>query len=121
MKKISYAEAKQLINSGNSIKCLVSRTEIPVRTLNDLENLNHLANEKVQSFELFYETTNISIPDNAQQISIDDAITLLHTGETICYLQNDSEIKISSQNELLSYYRSCHIHGDKCTLYRYVA
>lgn len=120
MKKISYSEAEQLIKSGISLKAFVSRTQIPVTTLNDLENLRHLAQEKVQSFELFYEPVNMSIPDNAMEISLDDAITLLHTGEIVYSSQKNNEVKFSSQNDLLSYYRSRHIHGDNCIFYWYV-
>lgn len=117
-KKISYEEAKKFITSGIPVEALVSRDMIPVTTLNDLENLNHLKLEKVQNFELFYEP--VTIPDTAIEASIDDAINLVDDGETICSMHQGEELKFSSSSELINYYRSCMMHEKSCYLYWYV-
>lgn len=120
MKNISYEEAKELINSGITVKCLISRDQVPIKTLNVLDNLKHLAEEKVQNFKLFYESGNISIPDNAMEISFDDALTLLHQREIIYTLKNNKEIPINCPNEIISHYRSCEIQGNPCIFYWYI-
>lgn len=120
MKNISYEEAKSLINSGITIKCLISRNAVPIKSLNDLENQKHLADEKVQGFKLYYEPEPMSIPDNAMEISLDDAFTLLHEGEIVYTLKNNTEIPITHSSELISYYRSCEIQGNPCIFYWYI-
>lgn len=120
MKNISYNEAKNLIKSGITIKCLISRNEVPIKSLNDLENKKHLADEKVQSFKLYYEPEKISIPANAIEISIDDAFLLLHEGEIVYTLKNNIEFPIKHSNELISHCRSYNIQGNPIVLYWYI-
>lgn len=118
MRKISFEKAKELINAGIPVKAKISREEIPVATLSDLDNLNHLKDEKVQSFELFYEP--VSIPDAALEATLDDSIKLLYDGETIYSKHDGKEISFSSKsdvNRLLEYYRSCMTHDKCCVLY----
>ena len=118
MRKVSYEKAKELINAGIPVKAKISREEIPVATLSDLENLNRLKEEKVQNFELFYE--QISIPDTALEATLDDSIKLLCDGETIYSKHDGKEISFSSKsdvNRLIEYYRSCMSHDKRCVLY----
>lgn len=120
MKSINYEEARQLIIAGSPVKAKISRQEIPVATLDDLEYLSCLKEQKVQDFELFYEP--ISIPDMALEVTLDDSIKLLYDGETICSKHNEEEIYFSSKsdvNRLIEYYRSCMLHDKYCLLYWY--
>lgn len=118
MGKINYETAKKLISAGFPVKAKISREEIPVATLSDLEHLNLLKEQKVQDFELFYKS--VSIPDNALEATLDDAIKLLYDGETIYSKHDGKEISFSSKsdvNRLLEYYRSCMLHDKRCVLY----
>lgn len=118
MRKISYEKAKKLINAGIPVKAKISREEIPVATLSDLEQLNLLKEQKVQDFELLYEP--VSIPDTALEATLDDSIKLLCDGETIYSKHDGKEISFSSKsdvNRLIEYYRSCMSHDKRCVLY----
>ena len=120
MKKVTFEKAKKLISTGIPVKAYVNRDYKPVATLNDLENLKHLREEKVQDFELFYEPVNNSIPENAMEVSLDDAITLSYEGEEIYSLHDGNEIKFLSPNEIIFHFRSCSIQKNPCTFYWYV-
>lgn len=119
VEKLNINQATKLINSGKTVMAITSRTKIPVKTLNDLNNLSRLAEEKVQPFELFYEKP-ANIPEGAIEVDLDDAIRLLYDKETVCTIKDDKELNFSSSNELIQYYRSCNIHGKACILYWYV-
>ena len=118
MRKITYENAKQLINAGSPVKAKISREMIPVATLSDLENLNHLKHQKVQDFELFDDP--VLMPDTALKATLDDSIKLLYDGETIYSNHNGEEISFSSKldvTKLIEYYRSCMLHDKCCVLY----
>lgn len=120
MKKISYEEAEKLISSGIIVKAYVNRNYQTVSTLNDLKYLNHLRDEKVQNFELFYDPVNSLIPENAMEVSLDDAITLSYEGEKIYSLHDGNELKFLSPSEIISHFRSCSIQKNTCVFYWYV-
>ena len=115
MSKITYEKAKELINSGYTVLAKASREEFPVSTLNALDNLQRLKNLKVQNYELFYQPSKI--PENALNASLDEAIELLDSGETINSLHDGKELTFSSAKKLIEYYRSCMKHEGSCTLY----
>lgn len=124
-KKITYSEAIQLINSGIFPKCKISsRDMVPVKSIADLNELKLLSEQKVQGFELLDDSSECEslIPNDAMEVSIDDAIKLLHDFELVYGLSgtDTSPVEIADSNELMSFCRSCNIHGDKVVLYWYV-
>ncbi len=124
-KKISYSEAIQLINSGIFPKCKISsRDMVPVKSVADLDALKLLSEQKVQSFELWDSSSESKslIPKGAIDVTIDDAIKLLHDFELVYGLKGSDTppVEITDSNELMAFCRSCNIQGNAVVLYWYV-
>lgn len=116
MKRITEERAKKLISCGKYPKCKVSRDVYePVTSLEKLESLKRLST--VQNFELYEDTSLITLPENAMPISIDDAIKLVSDNESICCVRNGEVETINATSKLMGVIRSCNIRGDQFVLY----
>lgn len=119
MRKITEKKAIQLLREGNILKCKISARDIvPVKTESELRNLLRLKAENVQMCEIFFERKTVKIPENAMEISLDEAIQLLAEGE-IVYGKSEEEEEITTQNVLMQFYRSALLRGEP-VLYWYV-
>ena len=118
MRRVTENEAIRLIQSGITLKCKVSKdTFQPVKSLLDLNNLKNLAAAKVQSFEL-YEDSEISLPENAVKISVDEAFGLLSIMHIVYCLTSGEEKEVLSTAELANLIRQLKIRGENFVLYR---
>ena len=120
MKKISYTDAKKIIQAGFPVKALISRNYESVKCLNDLERIDRLDKMGVQNYELFYEPADTQIPANGYDLSLDEAILLLNDGEVIHSKLNGEELSFSSVEDILSYHKRCELSGDPGLFYWYV-
>lgn len=117
--KITEKEAIQLLKEGNVLKCKISaRDIIPVKTESELRRLLKLKAENVQMCEIFFEREEVKIPENAMEISLDEAIQLIAEGE-IVYGRAEEEEEITTQNLLMQFYRSASLRGEP-VLYWYI-
>lgn len=118
MKKIDLNKARQLILSGTPVKAKVSRDNyVLVTRLNELENLIRLKEQKVQNFELFYEIS--CIPQNATEVSLDDAIKFISNGKIIYARQDNKELSFSSVNDIIEFFRLKKLRDGTCHFYWY--
>lgn len=120
MKKISYTDATEIIKAGIPVKALIARIYEPVKCLNDLERLNRLDKIGVQKYELFYEPADVKIPENSDNLNLDEAIILLNIGQKIYSKLNGEELSFSSIENLIAYHKKCELLGDPGLLYWYI-
>ena len=117
MKRISEDRAVELIKNGIYPKCMTTSKEddaIFVTSISKLFNLKKLGDLGSQRFELFEVDQASSIPDNASEVSFDQAFMLLDDNDPhLIYALDDSNIpiEISTRNELISFRRSRDIRG----------
>lgn len=123
MKKISFDEAKKLIESGQLPICNINfRTSKYVRSLEELQDLKNLESNGIQQFELYEGTKNIHLPSsNAMQLTFDDAFKLFLEGESIYRLHSSGkEEKVATKEQLLDYQQQHLMTGEPLILYWYV-
>ena len=119
MRKIAEDEAIRLIETGIFPKCKVSKgTFKPVRSLTDLSNLKNLADLKVQSFELYDDSGSEQLPENVEELELDEAFRLLCIKQTVLCKNNGKETEVLTTSELTSLIRQFNIRGEKFVLYR---
>ena len=112
MKKITEARAIELINLGIYPKCITTskyEDAVFVTSVSELFNLKKLGELGSQRFELFEVNQTLNIPDNASEVSFDQAYMLLddnipHLVYAVDY--SNVPIEISTRNELISFRRS---------------
>lgn len=116
MRKITEERAKELIIKGVYPKCKTSREIFQVvDSLEKLENLKRLSS--VQWFELYEDDSINSLPENALDLSIDDAILLLADKEPVYCIKNGQTQTISNQHSLMDIIRTCNVRGEQFVLY----
>ena len=116
MEKITYQEACKMLEEGKTVKVKVSSREtVPVKNLDKLINLKLLAEQGVQECEI-YASVKAGIPEDAMEISMDDALKLIKDGEIIYgkteYGTSEDDEEITTQNALIQYYRSALANGE---------
>lgn len=122
MKKITEERAIKLIEKGIYPKCVITSKgdSIFVTSVSELSNLKQLGDAGVQKFELFEVYTELNIPDGADALSFDDAFNLICSGvPSINVIMYDgTSFKISSKNELVSFYRSQLVQKEPFAFYK---
>lgn len=119
MRKITEKKAIQLLKEGHILKCqITARDIVPVKTESELRALLRLKAENVQMCEIFFEREKVKIPENAMEVSLDEAIQLIAEGE-IVYGKTEEEEEITTQVALIQYYRSAKLRGEPM-LYWYI-
>lgn len=120
MRQITEKKAIQLLKEGHILKCkITARDIVPVKTESELRILLKLKAENVQMCEIFFEREKVRIPENAMEISLDDAIELVAKGEIVYGKKEDEEEEITTQAVLTQYYRSALLRGEP-VLYWYI-
>lgn len=116
MKRITEERAKQLIAIGKYPKCKVSRDVYEtITSLEKLENLKKLSS--IQGFELYEDNSLVTLPEDAMELTIDDAVTLLSDKDIIYCIRNGETSTITTTSKLMGVIRSCNIRGDNFVLY----
>ena len=123
MKKITEERAVKLIEKGIYPKCVITSKGdyIFVTSVSELSNLKQLGDAGVQKFELFEVYTRLNVPDGADELSFDDAFNLLCSDvpSSINVIMYDgTSLKISSKNELVSFYRSQIVRKEPFAFYK---
>ena len=122
MKKITEERAIELLKNGIYPKCVTTSKGdfIFVTSVSELSNLKQLGNAGVQKFDLFEVYTELNVPDGADELSFDDAFNLLCSGvPSINAIMYDGTVfKISSKNELVSFYRSQIVRKEPFAFYK---
>lgn len=112
MRKITEERARNLLENGKTIKCKISaRDVIPVKDISKLNSLIKLKDEGVQLCEIFFEG-EVKIPENAMEISLEDAMRLIAEGEIVYGKRKEEDEELTTQNVLMQFYRSAILDGE---------
>ena len=122
MKKISYNEALSLLKHGFFPKCEVSRDLLkPVKSEQELKNFSELSSVQKCQFYGYEqnEIENFKVPDDALELSINEASDLLTEGEAIYarVLGEKNEHNFKDINSFIVFLRKCDINGNNILLY----
>ena len=122
MKKISTNEALRQLKHGFFPKCEVARDLLkPVKTEQELKNF--ITMSSVQKCQFYgYEEDDVKIfkvPDDALELSINDASDLLTEGKAIYarVLGEKNEHTFKDINSFIAFLRKCDINGNNILLY----
>lgn len=117
MKKISEKRAREILEGGGYLKCRVSRELFEtVDSIQKLEDLKILST--VQMFDLYEVSSEYSLPDNAIEVSFDDAFDLVSSKYIInCIKEEDEPFEISSTHQLIDTIRRAQIRRERLVLY----
>ena len=121
MKKITYEQACKMISSGKTVVCRISsRDRVIIKNKSDLDAKKLLHEQGAQDFQLFSYNKRVKIPDNAKNITIDEAFELIDDLELIYCIKEGEEEEITTRSELSQYIMSSRVRGEEPVLYRYV-
>lgn len=121
MERITYEKACKLLKKGKQVICRISSKElVKVKDQNDLDVKRRLGSQGVQTFELYYEKPINKVPENAAELTVDDAFELVNDGQTICFIVDGKEEGINSKTQLTALIRSSLVRGEKPLMYWYV-
>ena len=121
MERITYEKACKLVKKGKLVKCRInSRELVIVKDQNDLDAKKRLGKAKVQEFELYYDKPITQVPDNAIELTVDDAFELVNAAKTICYIANGKEESVKNTMQLSAVIRSANVRHEKPLMYWYV-
>jgi hypothetical protein len=120
-KELNYQQALKMLEQGESVKCQLSsrddENEI-VHSKNRLIYLCNLSKEGVQLCKIYrIPHKKINIPENASEISFDEAYRKLYNGKKVYYQEEGKEEKISTSNELICIRRKFEMHGEDLVIY----
>ena len=122
MKKITEERAIKLIKKGIYPKCVTTSKGdfVFVTSVSELLNLKELGNSGVQKFELFEVYTKLNVPDGSDQLSFDEAFNLLCGDVPLInvIMYDGTSFKISSKDELVSFYRSQSVQKEPFAFYK---
>ncbi len=122
MKKITEKEAMNLLKNGQTVTCQYSSKGMKiVKNIPELLRLKKLSKEGIQSFILFDNEQNITIPDNAKVLSLENAIKKLakdKTHQATFYFKTiEHAEQFDSYNKLMALYQSATIRGLNFVIY----
>ena len=121
MERISYEKACKLLKKGKLVKCRInSRELVIVKDQNDLDVKKRLGKENVQGFELYYDKPIKQVPENAIELTVDDAFELVNAAKTICYIVNGREVAVKNSMYLNALIRSANVRHEQPLMYWYV-
>ena len=119
--KITYEKACKLLKKGKQVKCRISSKEmVNIKDQSDLDIKKRLGSQGVQLFELYYEKPIKEVPDNAAELTVDDAFELINNGQTICFDVEGKEEGINNEVQLTTLIRSALVRGERPLMYWYV-
>lgn len=120
MKKwITYGEAERMLRNGEWVQCSVNSRDLEtVKTVSDLERMQHLKEEGILRMELYIE--EIQVPEGAMQVSYDEAEELIRDCELVYYFKDEKEEEINNLVDLNKVYRALKIRVKEPVLYWYV-
>ena len=114
MKEVKETEVLELLKQGKEIKCKISSRDDfqRVRTETEFMNLVNLKEQGIQMAQFYCESSQL--PENALEVSLDDAIKLVSKGETIYGITEEDEAEaeeFKTINSLVRFYRSAVVWG----------
>ena len=116
MQNITYERAKQILETGGTVKCKVSRDVFqPVDSVEKLDTLKKLSS--VQGFELYEVSSDFTLPEGAIKLSINDAFSVLSLQKTINCFKDGKTLEISSSDQLSDIIRSSQIRREELIFY----
>lgn len=120
-KELKYEEALKVLERGNAaVKCQFSSREDDievVRKKDRLDYLYNLAKEGTQLCKIYLiSDSKTKIPENALEISFDEAYKKLFDGNLV-YYQDGGEEEITTPTELITIRRKFEGSGKRLVLY----
>lgn len=120
-KEVKFEEALQILKRGEVVECQTkSREDITelVKTEDRLKYLYDLSLQGVQLCKIFKKVSEkVELPENAIEMSFDEAYEMAYAGESIYYKENGEEQKIATPAELIRIRTEFDMQGKKLFLY----
>lgn len=120
-KEVKFEEALQILKRGEVVECQTkSREDITelVKTEDRLKYLYDLSLQGVQLCKIFKKVSEkVELPENAIEMSFDEAYEMSYAGEVIYYQENGEEQEIATPLELISLRTEFNMQGKKLFLY----
>lgn len=120
-KELKYEEALKALERGNAVKCQLSSREEDieiVRKKDRLDYLYNLAKAETQLCKMYLVSkSKTKIPENALEISFDEAYEMVYARNSVYYKENDMEEEITTPAELINIRRKFERSGKNLVLY----
>ena len=120
-KELKYEEALKVLERGNAVKCQFSSREDDIEVVRKKDRLDYLYNlgkERTQLCKIYsVSESRIKVPENALEISFDEAYEMLYAGNLVYYKENGKEEEITTPTELITIRRKFERSGKKLVLY----
>lgn len=122
-KELTYEQALQMLKRGKAVTCQLSNREDDTEVVREVSRLNYLYNlskEGTQMCKIYrIPHSKIKIPENAIEVSFDEAYEMVHSGELIYYKEDGEEEEITTITELMDIRRKYELQGQNLLLYWY--
>lgn len=121
--EIKYEQALQMLKEGKAVICQLSKREDNNEIVRDVSRLNYLYNLSKEGTQLckiyFVSQEKIEIPENATELSFDEAYKKVYSGELVYYKEDGEEEEITTIPELIELRRKSETQGQNLILYWY--
>ena len=124
MKELTVEQATKKLKRGEPVICQLSKRIDDTEIVKDVSRLEYLDNLRKTGTKMciIFQIPNdkIKIPDNAHEVSFDEAFIKVYSGELAYYQREDgTEEEINVTEDLISARRSFEMKGKKLLLYMY--
>ena len=120
-KELDYEEALQVLKRGESVICQLSNREDNTETVHSEDRLSYLHNLSKRGTQMckIYRIpqVKIDIPNDAIEISFDEAYEMVAKGELVYYKEDGEEEEITTIAELISIRKKYELRGYVLLLY----
>lgn len=120
-KELKFEQALKLLKRGEAVDCQLSDRSDNVETVLTEDRLRYLYDLSLQKVQLckMYKVVSekVKIPENAIEMSFDEAYEMSYAGEVIYYQENGEEQEVATLAELMRIRTEFNMQGKKLFLY----